>query len=100
MRLFPRGKRKEAWVFLYTVCCLLGLLQINSLIYMHPGKISKLAGKMFFHSFFFQCSLRCRRDRDRMVLGFRCEFEPRSWRGVLNTTLCVKVCQRLATLRW
>jgi hypothetical protein len=44
--------------------------------------------------------LRCRRDRDRMVLGFRCEFEPRSWRGVLNTTLCVKVCQRLATLRW
>jgi hypothetical protein len=23
----------------------------------------------------------------------RCEFEPRSWRGVLNTTLYDKVCQ-------
>jgi hypothetical protein len=22
-----------------------------------------------------------------------CEFEPRSWRGVLNTTLCDTVCQ-------
>ena len=22
-----------------------------------------------------------------------CEFEPRSWRGVLDTTLCDKVCQ-------
>jgi hypothetical protein len=28
------------------------------------------------------------------------EFEPRSWRGVLDTTLCDKVCQRLATGRW
>jgi hypothetical protein len=43
--------------------------------------------------------------RGRMVVGFittlhsvpitskRCEFEPRSWRGVLDTTLCDKVCQ-------
>jgi hypothetical protein len=23
----------------------------------------------------------------------RCEFDPRSWRGVLDTTLCDKVCQ-------
>ena len=30
----------------------------------------------------------------------RCEFEYRSWRGVLDTTLCDKVCQRLATGRW
>jgi hypothetical protein len=42
---------------------------------------------------------------DRMVVGFttadainayhhqRCEFESRSWRGVLDTTLCDKVCQ-------
>jgi hypothetical protein len=22
-----------------------------------------------------------------------CEFEPRSWRGVLDTTICDKVCQ-------
>jgi hypothetical protein len=29
-----------------------------------------------------------------------CEFEPRSWRGVLDTTLCDKVCQWLATGRW
>ena len=29
-----------------------------------------------------------------------CEFEPRSWWGVLDTTLCDKVCQWLATGRW
>ena len=46
-----------------------------------------------------------RQGRDRMVVGFTttcaistyhhkcCEFEPRSWRGVLNTTLLDKVCQ-------
>jgi len=28
------------------------------------------------------------------------EFEPRSWRGVLDTTLCDKVCQWLTTCRW
>ena len=27
-------------------------------------------------------------------------FEPRLWRGVLDTTLCDKVCQWLATGRW
>ena len=27
------------------------------------------------------------------------EFESHSWRGVLNTTLCDKICQRLATGR-
>ena len=49
---------------------------------------------------------------DLMVVGFTttyaigvyhhwsCEFEPRSWRGVLYTTLCDKVCQWLATARW
>jgi hypothetical protein len=53
-----------------------------------------------------------RRGRDRMVVGFTttcgisachhysCEFEPCSWRGVLNTTLCDIVCQWLATGRW
>jgi hypothetical protein len=51
-------------------------------------------------------------DRDHMVVGFTttctisayhhrsCEFEPRSWRGSLDTTLCDKVCQWLATDRW
>jgi hypothetical protein len=29
-----------------------------------------------------------------------CEFEFRWWRGVLDTTLCDKVCQWLATGRW
>ena len=33
------------------------------------------------------------------MIGFRlsCEFESRLWRGVLDTTLCDKVCQQLAT---
>jgi len=26
-------------------------------------------------------------------LHLSCEFEPRSWRGVLDTTLCDNVCQ-------
>ena len=29
-----------------------------------------------------------------------CEFEPHSWRGVLDKTLCDKVCQWLATGLW
>jgi hypothetical protein len=45
------------------------------------------------------------RGRDRMVVGFTtnctisanhhwsCEFEPCSWVGVLDTTLCDNVCQ-------
>jgi hypothetical protein len=56
---------------------------------------------------------RGRLSRDRMVVGFTtactisayqhyesCELESRSWRVVLNTTLCDKVCQWLATRRW
>jgi hypothetical protein len=38
------------------------------------------------------------------VISFRelfgSEFEPHSWRGVLDTTLCDKVCQWLAAGRW
>ena len=53
-----------------------------------------------------------RHDRDRMVVGFTttyaisayyhwyCGFESRSGRGVLDTTLCDKVCQWLATDLW
>ena len=53
-----------------------------------------------------------RRGRNRMVVGFTttcvssayhhqsCEFEPRLCRGVLDTILCDKVCQLLATGRW
>ena len=48
-----------------------------------------------------------RRGRDRMVVGFttagairayhryRFEFEFHSWRDVLDTTLCDKICQLL-----
>ena len=49
--------------------------------------------------------------RDRVVIWFtayaincyyhyHCEFEPRSWWGVLDITLCDKVCQWLATCQW
>ena len=50
-----------------------------------------------------------RRGRDRMVVGFTTtcaisayhnqsfDFESHSWRGVLDTTLCDKVCHLLAT---
>jgi hypothetical protein len=50
--------------------------------------------------------------RDRIVVGFTttyaisayhhwcCEFEPHSWRGVFDATLCDKVCQWHATGRW
>ena len=49
--------------------------------------------------------IRGHRGLDRMVVGFTTtyaisayhhysfEFEPRSWRGVLDTTLCDQVCQ-------
>ena len=54
---------------------------------------------------------RCRRGRDRMVVGFTStcaisayhhqswQFEPRSWQGVLDT-VCDQVCQWRATGRW
>jgi hypothetical protein len=53
-----------------------------------------------------------RRGHDRMVVGFTttcaisayhhysCEFQPCSWQGVLDTTLCDKVCQWLVTGQW
>ena len=53
-----------------------------------------------------------RRGCNRMVVGFTttcvirayhhlsCEFEARSFRGVLETTLCDQVCQWFATGRW
>jgi hypothetical protein len=49
---------------------------------------------------------------DRVVVGFTtpcaisadhhwsCEFEPCSWRGVFDKTLCNKVCPWLATGQW
>jgi hypothetical protein len=55
---------------------------------------------------------RGRRGHDRIKIGFtttydinayhhKCyEFDSRSWRGVLDTTLCDKVCQLVAADRW
>ena len=51
-------------------------------------------------------TLQCRRAQNKLpnclkrtVLSY--EFKSRSWRGVLNTTLCDEVCQRLGTAgRW
>jgi hypothetical protein len=55
---------------------------------------------------------RSRHGRDRLVVEFTttyaisafnhwsCEFESCSWRGVLHTTLCDKVCHWLATCQW
>jgi hypothetical protein len=52
------------------------------------------------------------RDRDHMLIGFAtsfatsayhhqsCDFESRSSRGALDTTLHDKVCQLLASGRW
>ena len=56
--------------------------------------------------------IRGRRGRNRMVVEFTttyaigayhhwcCGFEPRSWQGVLDITLCCKVCRWLSTGRW
>ena len=65
-------------------------------------------GSVFFILLCYVCILywiRCRRGRDRMVVigtyatsayhHHSCEFQTRSWRGVLDTTLCDKVCQWL-----
>jgi len=53
---------------------------------------------------------RGRRSRDRMVVGVKtiytisayhhqsCEYEAHSWRGVLDPTLCDKVCQSLVAV--
>ena len=55
---------------------------------------------------------RDRRGHDRMEVGFTttyaisayhhwcCELDSHSWRGVLDTTLCDKVCRWLLTGRW
>ena len=62
-------------------------------------------------SFWVSIDVRGHCGRDRMVVGYTttcvisvyhhysCEFESYPWRGVLDTTLCDKVCQWLATGR-
>ena len=65
-----------------------------------------------FISLSYKHSKKLRGSRDRMVIGFiitcaisayhhsSCEFEFRSWQGVLVITLCDKVCQWLVTGQW
>ena len=60
----------------------------------------------------FTLFIRGRHGRDRMVVDFTtvfvisayqhysCEFKLRSWKSVLDTTLCDKVCQWLVTGLW
>jgi hypothetical protein len=67
---------------------------------------------MWWKLSFASCTIYFNHCRDHMVVGFRttcaisayhhwsCVLEPRSWRDVLDTTLCDKVCQWLATGRW
>ena len=62
------------------------------------------------HSTFFILHSEGSPGRDRMVVRctttydisayHRCEFETRPWGGVLDETICNKVCQRLAAGRW
>jgi hypothetical protein len=70
--------------------------------------LDSLSCSFTYISFLFP---RGRRGRDRMVVGFTttyaisayhhwCEFKSRSGRGVLDTTLCDKVYQWLATGQW
>ena len=69
-----------------------------------------ISAPRFTYTWLIVC--RGRRGRDRLVVGFIttcaisayhhywCECESRSWRGVLDTTLCDKVCQWLAAYLW
>jgi len=44
---------------------------------------------------------RGRRGRDRMVVGFIITYATSAyWRGILDTSLCEKVCQWLTECRW
>ena len=51
---------------------------------------------LFWHSFMY----RDLHVTPEAVVDLRCELKARSWRGVLDTTLCDKVCQWLGTGRW
>ena len=68
--------------------------------------VSRLIDKLFG-----ACQVQGYCGHDRMVVGFTttcaissyhhcCEFEPCSWRRVLDTTICDKVHQLLVTGRW
>jgi hypothetical protein len=92
--------------FLFLICYIL--------IWCYQKTHAKLISKwscLFKKSVQFNCHFDLSK-RSRMVVGFTntcaiganhhqsCEFEPRSWRCVLDTTLCDKVHQWLATGWW
>ena len=58
------------------------------------------------YSFYVQSNLYSRRPSWSWLYGisdyhhYRCAFEPCSWRGALDTTLCDQVCQWLSTGWW
>ena len=69
------------------------------------SSFKRFGHKVFISVVFYHISLGGHFGRDRMVVWFSTtcaisEFEPRSWWGVLDTTLCDKVCQWLATGLW
>jgi len=53
--------------------------------------------KTELHAPYYKGDCRC---RDRMIYNYLCDFESRSWRGVLAITLCDKVCQWLVIGWW
>ena len=59
--------------------------------------LNTLKKTVAFH-YSYKCYQGCH-GRDRMVVGFNayqhysCEFESRSWQGILDIALCYKVCQ-------
>jgi len=90
-------------------------LNVTELLVLHVHPAGVGFWKHLFNSISTKYSvihIRHCRGHDRMVVGFTttcaisaynhwsCEFEPRSWRGVLDTIVCDKVCQWLATGRW
>jgi hypothetical protein len=80
----------------------------------HWFELSFTIDKISLHLFCFVSLLHTggSRDRDHMLIGFAtsfatsayhhqsCDFESRSSRGALDTTLHDKVCQLLASGRW
>jgi len=67
-------------------CCFLPSLKMNEV----PEKIGPLWTWSYVVGFTTTCSISAYHH-------LCCEFESCSWRGVLDTTLCDKVCQWLAT---
>jgi hypothetical protein len=94
-------------VWIMCVCCLNGIFLVLKNI-----KQYQWLGGLNISSVCFGLCFILSGGCDRMVVGFTttcaisayhhwsCELEPRTWRGVLDTTLCDKVCQWLEGGLW